>query len=894
MAQTGYTPIQLYYSTTASAVPTNTNLANGELAINITDGKLYYKDNTGTVKLLAGATSGPAGGSNTQVQYNSSGVLAGSSNLTFDGTSLTLGGNPTLSAGTANGVTYLNGSKVLTSGSALTFDGTDINMQGSAGFIVLGIEPATTIGSSGTNFIHGVNSTNIGFKISTVEQMRLTSTGLGIGTSSPSSKLDVSGVISLQGTTLPSAGTARIFSRSSDSSTYIQNATGGSFYLLDGSQNTMYGASPTLHFWSISNSEKMRLDSAGNLGLGVTPSAWRTAGGEKALQVGPTLTAYSNSGGDVYWNKNWYLNSSSQSIYLNNGYAQSYGMVGGEHRWYTAASGAAGNTISFTQAMTLDASGNLGLGVTPSAAAGYTTFDVSNATSGARIRLLVGSTPYGIFYTNGTTDVRLQTAASVPLLLGTNYNEYLRIAPSGAFGLSGANYGSSGQVLTSQGSGSPPIWASGGGGGGGSPAGSTGQFQYNNAGSFAAAPSMMSANSTNVNFDPTSTNHLDFFRYVNNSGDSIRWFNETTGPYYYSLENYYTSPYRGLVWGNNYNNPAGWTQVMSFINMRMGIGTKTPSGGSRLHVQDDSNSGGVTSYVQGNSGNGASSGTIAFEVDMNLDNASSNTAAVYIKHTNVAGGSPTGGGLITAYGGFASTGGNLFKIYSGGGTVGFFNNVYGDGTLIDFQRQGTVQGSITVSGSTVSYNSFCGAHWSQLQQGRGYNPEILRGTIVSSLDELCVWKSLVWTTTEDIPANGDVPAGTVTTKHSTPYLGDLPLGSTVEEDGVTKTVADDGNERLPMFKISDTVGDKTVYGAFQCWDAVGDANISSLGAYPVRIAAGVTVQRGDLIESNGDGCGKVQADDTIRSSTVCKVTSNTVIDSYEDGSYTVPCVIYCG
>jgi hypothetical protein len=60
MAQTGYTPISLYYSTTAAAVPVNTNLANGELAINITDGKLYYKDNGGTVRLLASnATSAP-------------------------------------------------------------------------------------------------------------------------------------------------------------------------------------------------------------------------------------------------------------------------------------------------------------------------------------------------------------------------------------------------------------------------------------------------------------------------------------------------------------------------------------------------------------------------------------------------------------------------------------------------------------------------------------------------------------------------------------------------------------------------------------------------------------------------------------------------------------------
>lgn len=60
MAQTGYTPIQLYYSTTASAQPSAGNLANGELAINITDKKLYAKDNTGTVFLLA-SESGTTG-----------------------------------------------------------------------------------------------------------------------------------------------------------------------------------------------------------------------------------------------------------------------------------------------------------------------------------------------------------------------------------------------------------------------------------------------------------------------------------------------------------------------------------------------------------------------------------------------------------------------------------------------------------------------------------------------------------------------------------------------------------------------------------------------------------------------------------------------------------------
>ena len=51
MAQSGFTPIQLYFSTTGAAVPSAGNLANGELAINITDGRLFYKDNSGLIIL---------------------------------------------------------------------------------------------------------------------------------------------------------------------------------------------------------------------------------------------------------------------------------------------------------------------------------------------------------------------------------------------------------------------------------------------------------------------------------------------------------------------------------------------------------------------------------------------------------------------------------------------------------------------------------------------------------------------------------------------------------------------------------------------------------------------------------------------------------------------------
>ena len=104
MAQVGSTPIQLYYSSTASATPSTGNLTNGELAINITDGKLFYKDNGGSVQVI-GTKGGVGSSSNTQVLYNASGLVAGSANLTFDGTILSAGAVKSIVAATQDSVT---------------------------------------------------------------------------------------------------------------------------------------------------------------------------------------------------------------------------------------------------------------------------------------------------------------------------------------------------------------------------------------------------------------------------------------------------------------------------------------------------------------------------------------------------------------------------------------------------------------------------------------------------------------------------------------------------------------------------------------------------------------------------------------------------------------------
>jgi hypothetical protein len=147
-------------------------------------------------------------------------------------------------------------------------------------------------------------------------------------------------------------------------------------------------------------------------------------------------------------------------------------------------------------------------------------------------------------------------------------------------------------------------------------------------------------------------------------------------------------------------------------------------------------------------------------------------------------------------------------------------------TIIDFRINGSQVGTIQASGTgggTISYNPFMGSHYSEFD-----GPAPLMGTVM------------------------ETAPGLVENKYS-------------------------GQNRLPKTKVSDTPASKSVYGIYFSEDADDDTPgghmIAAVGASWVRIATGATVSAGDLLESNGDGCARVQSDDIIRSSTIGKVTS---------------------
>ena len=190
-----------------------------------------------------------------------------------------------------------------------------------------------------------------------------------------------------------------------------------------------------------------------------------------------------------------------------------------------------------------------------------------------------------------------------------------------------------------------------------------------------------------------------------------------------------------------------------------------------------------------------------------------------------------------------------------GAQVCTFNRLSSDGVLVDLRQDSAQEGTISVSGSTVSYNGGHLSRWSQLTDGTE-DTTIVKGTVMTNLDQMAVWTH----------------------------------AATDDEEEWTED-----NEQLNCMAVSSVEGDANVAGVFVNWDNddddFNDMNVAMTGDMVIRIASGTTVARGDLLMSAGDGTAKPQDDDIVRSKTIAKVTSTTKSHTYDDGSYLVPCVL---
>jgi hypothetical protein len=280
--------------------------------------------------------------------------------------------------------------------------------------------------------------------------------------------------------------------------------------------------------------------------------------------------------------------------------------------------------------------------------------------------------------------------------------------------------------------------------------------------------------------------------------------------------------------------PAG-ARYFNIVNTDTTLVADQPLGGIQWVGLDtdnpNSNMASITSYCSGNTG---TTGDLRFKI------AGTEAARIDSSGNLLVGKTAINSTIVGAE---ARSDGTLFGTRDGGNVLNI-NRLTNDGSLVNFQQASTAEGSISVSGTTVSYNGGHLSRWAQFPDNS--RPELLKGTVMSNLDQMSNWDN---------------------------------------ED----------NEQLNCVQVSAVEGDANVAGVFVAWDTTEDGYndilLAMTGDMVIRIAGGTTVQRGDLLMSAGDGTAKPQGDDIVRSKTIAKVTSTHISHTYADGSYAVPCVL---
>jgi len=191
--------------------------------------------------------------------------------------------------------------------------------------------------------------------------LKVTKGGTGVGTSTGTGSNVLSASPTLTGTVAAAAATL-------SGNLTLSGGTANGVTYLNGSKVVTSGSALTFN--------------GTNLGIGVTPQTWNS--GYKVLQFSDSGTVFGATG-DVYVGNNIYANAADSNTYITTNFASMYRQTAGKHIWYTAASGTAGNAISFTQVLNLNTNGALALqgGSTSATGVGITFPATQSASSDA-------------------------------------------------------------------------------------------------------------------------------------------------------------------------------------------------------------------------------------------------------------------------------------------------------------------------------------------------------------------------------------------------------------------------------------------------------------------------------------------------------------------------------
>jgi hypothetical protein len=376
----------------------------------------------------------------------------------------TLTGTQTLTNKTLSGAnnTLANIGNSSLVNSSITFGATAVSLGGTvSGFngVSIGASSASTGAFTNLSYTGTLTGGTGVIAIGTNQIYKDASGNVGIGTASPTGRLSVNG-ISTFGSGFASAdigNTRPVYVRSSDNNSLISfqnSSTSGDGFMVGmaGSEARVQVTNSLPLTFATNNTERMRLDSSGNLGLGVTPSVAYgrefSFSADTSAGVGGLGTRPLAAGNNILYLANNAKNTGAfTDAYWTSSPASKYSQNQGAHAWFTAPSGTAGNTISWSgpsngPSMTLTAAGDLLVGKTNtnlattgiqigSGGSGYFTTGVAGA---ALYLNKTGSNGDQIYFYNGTSLCGFVGSTSTTTSYNTSSDQRLKtnVAPAGS------------------------------------------------------------------------------------------------------------------------------------------------------------------------------------------------------------------------------------------------------------------------------------------------------------------------------------------------------------------------------------------------------------------------------------------------------------------------------